>query len=324
MRRIRLMRDAIYKKCSRADEVVVKGPSRELSRLKQSTLASANSNYGDDNGEDERNQKKAWIENQENYKNSPMCTYCCKTFERKAVLATHIQSCRKKHRKSRNTAATSTKDSPIMVDLDKIKVEQRSDTPDSLKTNSTDSVPTLPLNGNATYHLINDDNEIKQSNLHYNLTANIEHELMHNGMDTSESCSMKSSVLEMETMTLLTTKTVKNKRKRKSAVKIVNEEHIQEGDEFYWVVEEQDGVSLKKLKTEEQELIFSDLIDTNTARPSSTTTTATTAFEDVQEDDELPFVSASEVEKEAEEAEAAVAAAAVNGERVSVIKVLFF
>jgi hypothetical protein len=145
MRRIRTMRDAIYKKSSRADEVVVKGPSRELTRLRQSTAVSAaNSNYGDDNGDDEQQQKKAYIENMENYKNLPYCTYCCKNFERKAVLQSHIQSCRKKHRKQQAAAAKAA--SPLTVDLDRVKIEQRSDTPDSMRTtNSADSM--VAMNG---------------------------------------------------------------------------------------------------------------------------------------------------------------------------------
>lgn len=89
LRRIRLMRESIHKRRTRLDEVQVKGPSRELTRLQT-----------DKERVDAQN--KAWLDNLENPENSSICTYCGKRFERRAVLISHIKVCRNKV-KPRNT-----------------------------------------------------------------------------------------------------------------------------------------------------------------------------------------------------------------------------
>lgn len=104
-RKIRMMREAIYKRRVRIDEVQTKGPSRELARLQT-----------DKERRDAEN--KAWLDNIERIDNSPMCTYCGKTFERKAVLNTHLNNCQMKNKMSNlvseksSTATLLNRDSP--------------------------------------------------------------------------------------------------------------------------------------------------------------------------------------------------------------------
>ncbi|XP_065354291.1 zinc finger protein 800 [Calliphora vicina] len=78
LRRIRKMRDTILKKRIQIGDVQVKGPSREVKRLKLSnTKDSDHSNMLD----------------QQNGKYVTSCTYCWKNFERRAALATHLTNC---------------------------------------------------------------------------------------------------------------------------------------------------------------------------------------------------------------------------------------
>nr|XP_029711167.1 uncharacterized protein LOC109421992 [Aedes albopictus]XP_029711168.1 uncharacterized protein LOC109421992 [Aedes albopictus]XP_029711169.1 uncharacterized protein LOC109421992 [Aedes albopictus]XP_029711170.1 uncharacterized protein LOC109421992 [Aedes albopictus] len=114
MRRIKMMRDSILKRRVRADEVVVKGPSREVSRLLQAASsmsatnsssqdgATGSSSYGMPDDHDEAAATRAWMENLEHFDQGPMCSYCGKTFERKAVLSTHMQTCVHKLRQTEN------------------------------------------------------------------------------------------------------------------------------------------------------------------------------------------------------------------------------
>ncbi|XP_039433129.1 uncharacterized protein LOC120415602 [Culex pipiens pallens] len=123
MRRIKMMRDSIFKRRTRVDEVVVKGPSsREMSRLLNASASSssANGNSPSSNGgggafsanggsisaEDEEAATRAWMENLEHFDQGPMCSYCGKTFDRKAVLATHMQTCAQKIRQTENGAGS--------------------------------------------------------------------------------------------------------------------------------------------------------------------------------------------------------------------------
>lgn len=109
MRRIKMMRDSILKRRVRADEVVVKGQSREVSRLLQA--ASTTTSSSQDGGSsfsagmlehDEAAATRAWMENLEHFDQGPMCSYCGKTFERRAVLSTHMQTCVHKLRQTEN------------------------------------------------------------------------------------------------------------------------------------------------------------------------------------------------------------------------------
>ncbi|KXJ70674.1 hypothetical protein RP20_CCG022780 [Aedes albopictus] len=109
-----MMRDSILKRRVRADEVVVKGPSREVSRLLQAASsmsatnsssqdgATGSSSYGMPDDHDEAAATRAWMENLEHFDQGPMCSYCGKTFERKAVLSTHMQTCVHKLRQTEN------------------------------------------------------------------------------------------------------------------------------------------------------------------------------------------------------------------------------
>ncbi|XP_058443130.1 uncharacterized protein LOC131425333 [Malaya genurostris] len=111
MRRIKQMRDAILKRRTRIDEVVVKGSSREVSRLLQSSSAASNKSYSAnrtafDEQRDEAAATRAWMENLEHFDQGPMCSYCGKTFDRKAVLSTHMQTCAQKIRQTDNGASS--------------------------------------------------------------------------------------------------------------------------------------------------------------------------------------------------------------------------
>lgn len=105
------MRDSIFKRRFRMDEVQIKGPSRELARLQT-----------DKERVDAEN--KAWMGNLENFDNTPVCTFCGKTFERRAVLTSHMNSCRK--------------NKPKKTDLSKVK--EKLNQSDETSTNSSDSL----------------------------------------------------------------------------------------------------------------------------------------------------------------------------------------
>lgn len=104
------MRESIFKRRFRMDEVQIKGPSRELARLQT-----------DKERIDAEN--KAWMGNLENFDNTPVCTFCGKTFERRAVLTSHMNSCRKINKKK--------------IDLSKVK--EKLNQSDETSTNSNDS-----------------------------------------------------------------------------------------------------------------------------------------------------------------------------------------
>lgn len=81
MKRIRKMRDSILKKRIQIGNVQVKGPSRELKGLQlDSTKDLENSNGGN-------------LMSQQNGKPVSTCSYCQKTFERRAAFATHSANC---------------------------------------------------------------------------------------------------------------------------------------------------------------------------------------------------------------------------------------
>ncbi|XP_055525090.1 uncharacterized protein LOC129718377 [Wyeomyia smithii] len=112
MRRIKLMREAILKRRTRMDELVLKAPSREVSRLLQSAAGSNTRTSSpldqkpSEEARDEAAATRAWMENLEHFDHGPMCSYCGKTFDRKAVLATHRQTCTQKIRQTENGAVS--------------------------------------------------------------------------------------------------------------------------------------------------------------------------------------------------------------------------
>lgn len=77
------MRATIHKRRVRLDEVQVKGPSRELTRLQT-----------DKERDDAQN--KAWLDNLDNPEGGSICTYCGKKFDRRAVLISHTKVCQNK------------------------------------------------------------------------------------------------------------------------------------------------------------------------------------------------------------------------------------
>lgn len=94
MKRVRLMRDSILKRRTRIDEVQVKGPSRELTRL-QTCQERADA------------QHKAWLENLENIDASVsvnVCTFCGKRFDRRVVLLSHSRVCQQKQKSTEITS----------------------------------------------------------------------------------------------------------------------------------------------------------------------------------------------------------------------------
>ncbi|XP_055903110.1 uncharacterized protein LOC129939209 [Eupeodes corollae] len=138
-RKIRLMREAIYKRRIRMDEVQTKGPSRELARLQT-----------DKERRDAEN--KAWLDNIERADNSPMCTYCGKTFERKAVLNTHLNNCQMKNKLSnlvseKNLSSSSStaanRESPVNL---KTKISNLV----AEKTSATNRISPVPTNTTIT------------------------------------------------------------------------------------------------------------------------------------------------------------------------------
>lgn len=94
------MRDSIYKREMRLDEVLVKGPNRELSRLQAMEKERAA----------EEEARKAYLDNVANLDNAnqSMCTYCNKVFDRKAVLTSHIANCPKYKKPKTNGTTTAT------------------------------------------------------------------------------------------------------------------------------------------------------------------------------------------------------------------------
>lgn len=76
MRRVRLMRNSISKRRTRIDEVQVKGPNRELARLKT-----------DKDCDDLQN--KTWLEQNCKSSSKNVCIYCGRQFDRRAVLFSH-------------------------------------------------------------------------------------------------------------------------------------------------------------------------------------------------------------------------------------------
>ncbi|XP_053693888.1 uncharacterized protein LOC128741811 isoform X2 [Sabethes cyaneus] len=112
LRRIKAMREGILKRRIRVDEIVSKGPSRELSRLLQSGTGSNTRTSSPLDRKpsieehDEAAATRAWMENLENFDHGPMCSYCGKSFERKAVLTTHKQTCPQRIRQTENGAAS--------------------------------------------------------------------------------------------------------------------------------------------------------------------------------------------------------------------------
>ncbi|XP_055605406.1 uncharacterized protein LOC129753595 [Uranotaenia lowii] len=111
LRRIKMIRDSILKKRIRADEVVVKGSSKDGSSGTNSTANSGRTSTTDANAPEERDEAaamRAWMENLGHSVEGPMCSHCGKTFERKAVLTTHMQTCAQKTKLSEGAAATTT------------------------------------------------------------------------------------------------------------------------------------------------------------------------------------------------------------------------
>ncbi|XP_059615157.1 zinc finger protein 800 isoform X2 [Phlebotomus argentipes] len=212
LKRIRLMRDTIYKRRIRMDEVQVKGPSRELVRLQTDQ-------------ERQEADNKAWLENVENYDvGQSICTYCGKTFERRAVLTTHLNNCRQKRRTATVTSSMAKKaEKPKKSTVELMKEISLSHQDEN--SNSFDSCTTS----------VSTNKEIIQSNLHNKLNASIDVEAV-----DSDNSNEKSEVAREAAPV--------NKRKRKRAGKVGNDKERPESvaDEIYWSMDESGVLSVKK------------------------------------------------------------------------------
>ncbi|XP_055680649.1 uncharacterized protein LOC129788532 [Lutzomyia longipalpis] len=239
LKRIRLMRDTIYKKRVRMDEVHVKGPSRELVRLQTDQ-------------ERQEADNKAWLENVENYDVSQsMCTYCGKTFERRAVLTTHLLSCRQKQRSATVTSGMMKKlekaDKGEKADkADKAEKIEKIDKVEKPKKSVVEAMKEMSLgqqddNSNSFDSCITNvsgNKEIIQSNLHKKLNVSIDGE----AVDSDNSNEKSESVVAPAPVAVPT------KRKRKKTAKVVEEKvdpPIAQ-DEVYWSMDEGGELSVKK------------------------------------------------------------------------------
>ncbi|GAB0092813.1 hypothetical protein DMENIID0001_078490 [Sergentomyia squamirostris] len=227
LKRIRLMRDTIYKRRVRMDEVQVKGPSRELVRLQTDR-------------ERQEADNKAWVENVENYDASQsVCTYCGKSFERRAVLTTHLASCRQKQKSSTVTSA--------MVKKPEKPKKSIADTTKDIPTQADDnsnSFDSCTTNASAA------NKEIIQSNLHNKLNVSIDGEAIDSDNSTEKSDVVKESVMITPPA---------NKRKRKRAPKAAEERERNRpesaaADEIYWSMDEGGELSVKKFAKEAENL----------------------------------------------------------------------
>uniref|UniRef100_A0A1L8DCH8 C2H2-type domain-containing protein n=1 Tax=Nyssomyia neivai TaxID=330878 RepID=A0A1L8DCH8_9DIPT len=221
LKRIRLMRDTIYKRRVRMDEVHVKGPSRELVRLQTDR-------------ERQEADNKAWIENVENYDvTQSMCTYCGKTFERRAVLTTHLANCRKKQRSATVTSG--------MMRRMAVKVEKP-------KKSVVEAMKEMSLGGQQDDNsnsfdscMTNVSGNIIQSNLHNKLNASIEAV----DSDTNSNCNAFNCNANENVPV--------RKRKRKKTAKVADEQPPQQPteqqpspEEVYWSMDEGGELSMKK------------------------------------------------------------------------------
>lgn len=102
MRRIRLMREAIYRRRTRIDEVPVKGPSRELARLQN------DKDRADAQSKLNSNAYNNWLTDSDSISvMTSICAACGKSFERRAALLTHTKTCSQRNSKSTSTTVTS-------------------------------------------------------------------------------------------------------------------------------------------------------------------------------------------------------------------------
>lgn len=102
MRRIRLMREAIFRRRTRIDEVPVKGPSRELARLQNDKDRAEAQSKLNSNGYNN------WVADSDSISvMTSICATCGKSFERRAALLTHTKTCSQRYPKSTSTVAPS-------------------------------------------------------------------------------------------------------------------------------------------------------------------------------------------------------------------------
>lgn len=246
MRRIRTLRDSIFKKRTRIDEIVVKGPSRELNRLQVTEQDRVDAAAAAAAAEKDR----AWIENMENFDNQPMCPNCGKKFERKAVLTTHMNSCvlkaNKIFTKQLQQAKAITKDSIIPSGSTSITSKSEKMDCDSNE------------NSNSATEAV-----IIESNFHNKLTDSIDN------MIDSENSSVKSESILKEKENITTSS---NKRKRKRTVRIAvkNDSENNYDDDIYWSMDEDNSNSMSVKK-------FIKETDSN-AKKARTETVVTTKF----------------------------------------------
>ncbi|XP_055848903.1 uncharacterized protein LOC129913933 [Episyrphus balteatus] len=203
-RKIRLMREAIYKRRVRMDEVQTKGPSRELARLQTAK-------------ERRDAENKAWLDNIERVDNSPMCTYCGKTFERKAVLNTHLNNCQMKNKLNlvaeKNPSSAGNRESPVQLKNNKLTNLVAAEKPSA--TNRVVSpilITTAPTTNKLVVKQLADESKLINSNSNSVDSFDLEHKYDING-------DSKDSIDLLEIKEELTGQ--QNRRKRRKPPKIL-------------------------------------------------------------------------------------------------------
>lgn len=169
------MRDTILKKRIQIGDVQVKGPCRELKRLKLDNTK----DFDDLNAVD-----------QQNGKSLTSCTFCCKNFERRAVLATHLTNClaRKKTLEKKGSSAEESK--KLNISKESINESKQSQIPNTNLVCSKQNAE-IKCNENLSDPHINikqepmDEENLTNNNSNINeLFESLENQTFGNGLQT--------------------------------------------------------------------------------------------------------------------------------------------
>lgn len=132
------MRDTIMRRRTRISEIQVKGPSRELLRLQaeaRQQRVTWPDNYTGMGAKQlpdaSRSNGTPSVTKGSTVKHTSLCSYCGKTFDRRAALSTHLKSCPAKSSSSTNTTGTRSSEADSRVST----LQENDET----NSNSTDS-----------------------------------------------------------------------------------------------------------------------------------------------------------------------------------------
>ncbi|XP_046804995.1 zinc finger protein 800 [Lucilia cuprina] len=174
MRRIRKMRDTILKKRIQIGDVQVKGPSREVKRLKINNT---------------KDNDVSNILNQQNGKTVTSCLYCLKKFERRAALTTHLSNCLAR-KTSLNKAEISKKLNPLDGQINKEKLQKEEISNQLLESNNqndktmSEGQTEAKVNINIKQEpLVNENSSVNATNIN-ELFENLENQTFGNGLRT--------------------------------------------------------------------------------------------------------------------------------------------